>query len=487
MNICNCHQDLDALLCDIPKEWREGIVNALCFILQCEEVECSDITKCQTLTTLSPFTLSGNILSITYKNEKGQIKTRSIDITPAFESILDDIDPLCLTDTETWAEMTHEERMEMIAEAMCVCCPPTTTTTTTTTSTSTTTTTTVAPDCMSFQVTADEETELSYTDCTGAPQNEVFAVGVHQFCAYSGSVSIISGSPVIEIIDVCTGGTTSTTTTSSTTTTTANPFDYYLADQRSCDDCGVVDVSNVVVRFFAGTGVNIGDFHITDPYDGNSYEILSPTTPDTSVDLTDSLHNTTCESVCPPTTTTTTSTTTTTTLCPDVVDIIAVSGSGISTTTTTTLTPPVGITGTLRYTCSDNGCTNQGLTTLYFVFDNPTPAALDFEFGFILDYVLVPQSRGMGYDIYTLPGGVVPNTYYNPDPSLVFNTTVSAGITIVTINNALLTRVGGGNPWICQTCDFPMTNLYVKITTPGYFSNLTIHPDNSAITTLFNV
>lgn len=490
MNICNCHQDLDALLCDIPKEWREGIVNALCFILQCEgggEVDCSDITKCQALTTLSPFTLSGSVLSITYKNEKGQIKTTSIDIGIAFNRILDDLDPLCLTDTETWALMSHEGRMEMIASAMCICCPPTTTSTTTSTSTSTTTTTTAVPDCMSFKVTVDEESELQYTDCEGIFHDAIFQIGIYQFCAHSGSVVIVSGSPTIEVIDVCTDGTTSTTTTSTTTTTTADPFDYYLADQRSCDDCGTIDVSNVVVRFFAGTGVVIGAFHISDPFDGNTYEVLTPTTPAASIDLSNSFHNTTCETICPTTTTTTTSTTTTTTLCPDVVDIIAVSGTGISTTTTTTAEPPLGITGTLRYTCSDNGCTNQGLTTLFFVFDNPTPANLAFEFGFVNDYILVPQSRGMGYDIYTLPGGVVPNSYYNPDPSLVFNTTVSAGITIVTINNALLTRVGGGNPWICETCDFPMTNLYVKITTPGYFSNLTIHPDNSATTTLFNV
>lgn len=139
MDICNCHIDLDKLLCDIPLEWRKGIVNSICLILQNDPITCDDIRECETLTSLSPFTLVGTLLSITYKDENGVLNTRSIDLGPIIEGSLDDIDPYCLATPEEWAEWTHEQRLQSIIDSHCECC------TTTTTSTSSTTTTTTEP------------------------------------------------------------------------------------------------------------------------------------------------------------------------------------------------------------------------------------------------------------------------------------------------------------------------------------------------------
>ena len=154
MDICNCHKDLDALLCGIPKEWRTGIVNSLCLILENKEPDCKDILKCETVTYLSPFTLNGDVLSISYKNERGQVVIRSIDLTPAFRAILDDLDPVCFANEEDWENMTFEEKLFRIYEEMagcsnldgegefpCFCVP---------TSSSTTTTTTAQQECFDY-------------------------------------------------------------------------------------------------------------------------------------------------------------------------------------------------------------------------------------------------------------------------------------------------------------------------------------------------
>lgn len=135
MDICNCHIDFDAFLCDIPREWREGIVKALCYTLNVQPLDCQGVRNCQTLTSLSPFTLNGSELSITYINEKGTIKTSTLDLSPAIEASLDDIDPSCLMSQGAWDALSHAERIQAIIDGHCNCCPTTTTTSTTTTTT----------------------------------------------------------------------------------------------------------------------------------------------------------------------------------------------------------------------------------------------------------------------------------------------------------------------------------------------------------------
>lgn len=148
MNICNCHIDLNAYLCDIPSEWREGIVKALCLALEPPGDSCDAIKECETRTSLSAFTLQGNELSIIYKDENGYSHTAEIDLSSAIDASLDDTDPSCLMSQEDWDELSYLEKIQAIVDAHCECCTTTTTTTTstTTTSTSTTTTTTSAFD-----------------------------------------------------------------------------------------------------------------------------------------------------------------------------------------------------------------------------------------------------------------------------------------------------------------------------------------------------
>ena len=46
------------MLCDIPFEWRKGIVQALCYTLDNIGVSCDDVKGCQTLTKLYPFSIN---------------------------------------------------------------------------------------------------------------------------------------------------------------------------------------------------------------------------------------------------------------------------------------------------------------------------------------------------------------------------------------------------------------------------------------------
>lgn len=151
MKICNCHKDLDAILCDIPNEWRKGIVNALCLTFQEDIITCAAIRDCETLTTLSAFSVQGTKISVTYTNEKGTVKNTSFDIQQSLNLV--ELEPECLED---WDTDTISGKIEQLIEAYCLCCINTTTTTTTTststTSSSSTTTTTLPPNPEDFVV-----------------------------------------------------------------------------------------------------------------------------------------------------------------------------------------------------------------------------------------------------------------------------------------------------------------------------------------------
>src|SRR5258705_7125651 len=127
MNICNCKEDLSAYLCDIPIEWKDGIVKSLCYIMSddCEESICNSVKDCETTTYLSPFTVNNNEVSISYKSEKN-IKIRSIDIISLINAALINVNPQCLTSQQAWNLMSYREKLQLLITAMGVCCCTTT-------------------------------------------------------------------------------------------------------------------------------------------------------------------------------------------------------------------------------------------------------------------------------------------------------------------------------------------------------------------------
>lgn len=139
---------------------------------------CSKVVECQHITSLSDFSVDGQVVSITFTGEDGVSYTRTFDLSLHLGDVFNDIAGDCVISGEEWVNMTITEKFQAIVDDVCACCEPTTTTTTSTSS-STTTTTTEA-------TTTTTTTEASTTTTT-------------------------------------TGLGTTTTTTSTTTTTTAAP------------------------------------------------------------------------------------------------------------------------------------------------------------------------------------------------------------------------------------------------------------------------
>ena len=82
MACSECNKTYQAYLCDIPSAWREQIAELMCKVVgDVEEITCEEVQECETLTTLSPFTLDGDTLSITYVDERGVSITRTIELT----------------------------------------------------------------------------------------------------------------------------------------------------------------------------------------------------------------------------------------------------------------------------------------------------------------------------------------------------------------------------------------------------------------------
>jgi len=264
MDLCNCQQTIDALLCDIPYQWRKGLVDALCYTKHNTQTGNENICDCETLTSLSSFTDDGEIVSINYKNEKGTVKTSKFNLAELIDAPLD-IDPECVITSPPIVGTPLVNQIQAILTSYCSCCE-------------------------------------------------------------------------------------TTTTTSTTTTTTVDPFDYYEARQYDCLDCSLVDPEFVIVKLIGGTGVILGNYYVADDYDGYSYRLIQPTYPQPALDLTNSLHNSSCGTVCPPPPTTTTTTTTSTTT----TSTTTTSTTTTSTTTTTTEAP------SFMWIAGDTVCETEG-------------------------------------------------------------------------------------------------------------------------------
>lgn len=139
----NCEQLVSEYLCNLPYQWRTQISKAICEMLNEQQaIDCQQVKDCETVTTLSAFSVDGQEVCITYTNENGVATERCFDWSE-IACPLDGTDPKCITDQNTWDAMNCTEKMQAIIDYLCSCEPVTTTTTTTTTTTSTTTTTTI--------------------------------------------------------------------------------------------------------------------------------------------------------------------------------------------------------------------------------------------------------------------------------------------------------------------------------------------------------
>lgn len=128
----NCEELIGKYLCDLPSAWAKQISKVICeFLNPSTTLECDDMKKCETLTSLSAFRMDGSEVCITYKDENGVSIERCFDMAEA--SLV--LDPKCIMSQEDWDELTWNEQIQAIIDYACTCQEITTTTTSTTTTT----------------------------------------------------------------------------------------------------------------------------------------------------------------------------------------------------------------------------------------------------------------------------------------------------------------------------------------------------------------
>lgn len=116
-------EQIELYLKPLPSEWREKLTAILCLIKESkQEPDCQKVKECETVTTLSDFTVNGTVISIQYKNENGVIVTRSFDATQIINETLNDLNPNCLATEEQWASLTLSQRIQLLIDSHCDCC-----------------------------------------------------------------------------------------------------------------------------------------------------------------------------------------------------------------------------------------------------------------------------------------------------------------------------------------------------------------------------
>lgn len=142
-----CKEKILAQLTNIPTSWAIQIANVICDTIEVD-VTCEKVKECETLTTLSVFSVSGSEVCIEYKDEDGTTFRRCFNMNSIINNSLYNINPKCLTSQSNWRGMTFAQQWQMIIDKVCTDCTPVYTTTSTTTTTiapTTTTTTTIIP------------------------------------------------------------------------------------------------------------------------------------------------------------------------------------------------------------------------------------------------------------------------------------------------------------------------------------------------------
>lgn len=118
-------EQIELYLGPLPSEWREKLTAILCLLKEDKQTpDCADFKACETVTSLSPFSIEDTTLSITYTDEDGVSVTRSVDLAELMNRQLDELTPGCLTDAETWNSLTYQERLQLIINTACSCGPP---------------------------------------------------------------------------------------------------------------------------------------------------------------------------------------------------------------------------------------------------------------------------------------------------------------------------------------------------------------------------
>jgi hypothetical protein len=116
-------QQIKDMLDALPSKWADQLATILCQIKEDKEsVDCNKVKECETVTSMSDFTVSGTTVSIKYTDENGTQVTRSFDAGAVVNGTLDDLDPNCLASPEEWNSLSYDQRIQLLIDAHCACC-----------------------------------------------------------------------------------------------------------------------------------------------------------------------------------------------------------------------------------------------------------------------------------------------------------------------------------------------------------------------------
>lgn len=170
----NCEELIQSYLCDLPSAWAKQMATVICkFINPSVPLECNDVKKCETLTSLSAFTVNGSEVCIDYTDENGSTVHRCFNM----EDIGLSLDPKCIMSQEDWDVLTWNEKIQAIIDYSCSCAPSTT--------------------CTCYTV-HNNETEagvvaykINYIDCNFTVQSTTSLFGdTNSFCAITGTIVV---------------------------------------------------------------------------------------------------------------------------------------------------------------------------------------------------------------------------------------------------------------------------------------------------------
>jgi hypothetical protein len=113
--------------------------------------------------------------------------------------------------------------------------------------------------------------------------------------------------------------------------------------------------------------------------------------------------------------------------------------------------------------CIDKGCTEQGPVVLSFNLASPLTQPLNLLFGMV--WHIASTSFYQGSDIFTPPGGAVPDSNYSPNNQTPFLVSIPSGVTTFVTSGSIPLK-NSPNPfnnyWSCQSCLDILDDLYIK-------------------------
>lgn len=223
----SCQEKYEKILSCLPSRWKKKLAAAICQReKEKEQEQGSGVQQHEHITSISSFSVEDSSFCFSYTDETGTVTQNCFDIN----RLLDGVDPKCLVDASTWANMSLEQRIQVLVNKECECC-----TTTTTTLVPTTTSTTVAP------TTTTSTVAPTTTTTTAAP-----------------TTTTTTEAPTTTTTTTLAPTTTTTTTVppGTTTTTTADPGRSVFWMNQTAQSIDIV-VSGVPTTIASNDGVNI--------------------------------------------------------------------------------------------------------------------------------------------------------------------------------------------------------------------------------------